>query len=82
MPKKARSRPETKYNDFVLWIESRVGEKHGVYKRDVAEQIGLTSGAFSIRLKNGKFDYLEMIKIFKFLKATDAEILQLMKKGA
>lgn len=79
MPKKARSRPEVKYNSFVLWIESHVGEKHGVFKKDVAKKIGLTPGAFSIRMKNGKFDYAEMVKIFDFFRATDDEILSIMK---
>lgn len=79
MPKKARSRPEKKPNTFVLWIESRTGKRHGIMQKDLAEAIGLSPPAFSIRMKNGKFDYCEIVKIFEYLKATNAERLEIMK---
>ena len=81
MQKKPRSRPEVKPNGFVLWIESRTGSRHGVYMKDLAELIGITKSAFNNRMKTGKFDYLEIVKIFDFLGATDKECLEVMKGG-
>lgn len=81
MPKKPRSRPEVKPNSFVLWIESKTGRRHGVYMKDVAKAIGITGASFSSRMKEGKFDYLEIVKIFDFLGATDRERLEVMKGG-
>lgn len=79
MPKKARSRPVKEPNKFVLWIEGQVGKRHGVWYKDIAEQIGIKPAAFTKRMESGRFDYSELVKIFKFLKATDEEIIQLMK---
>ncbi len=81
MPKKARSRPEKKPNALVLWIESRTGKRHGVAQKDLAEAIGLSPPAFSLRMKNGKFDYVEIVKIFDYLNATDTERLIVTKGG-
>ena len=81
MPKKARSRPKIKPNNFVLWIESRTGKLHGVLYKDLAELLGITSASFSSRMKTGKFDYSEIVKIFDFLNATDRERLEVMKGG-
>lgn len=81
MPKKARSRPVKQPNALVLWIESRTGKRHGVMQKDVAEAIGLSPPAFSIRMEKGKFDYTEMVKIFDYLNATDTERLIVMKGG-
>ncbi len=79
MPKKARSRPEKKPNEFVLWVESRMGNRHGIMQKDLADVIGISASAFSVRMKNGKFDYEEIVKIFDYLKATDNERLRVMK---
>ncbi len=79
MPKKARSRPEKQPNALVLWIESRTGKRHGVMQKELAEAIGLSPPAFSIRMKSGKFDYLEIVKIFDYLNATDTERLIVTK---
>lgn len=81
MPKQARSRPKTKPNGFVLWIESRTGSLHGVYQKELADLIGITRSAFSNRMKTGKFDYSEIVKIFDFFGATDRERLEVMKGG-
>lgn len=79
MPKRARSRLEKEPNTFVLWIESRTGKRHGVMQKELAELIGLSPPAFSMRMKNGKFDYAEMVKIFDYLNAMDGERLRVMK---
>lgn len=81
MPKKARSRPEIKPNSLVLWIESRTGSRHGVYQKDLANLIGIDKSSFNNRMKKGKFDYMEIVKIFDFLEATDRERLEIMKGG-
>lgn len=79
MPKKARSRPEKKPNTFVLWIESRTGKRHGVIQKELAEAIGLSPPAFSMRMKSGKFNYEEIVEIFEYLNATDTERLIVTK---
>lgn len=81
MPKQARSRPKIKPNKFVLWIESKTGNLHGVYMKDLADLIGIDKSSFSSRMKTGKFDYLEIVKIFEFLNATNKECLEIMKGG-
>lgn len=82
MPKRARNRPDKNPNALVLWIESRTGKQHGVMQKDLAEAIGLSPPAFSIRMKNGRFDYSEIVKIFDYLDATDTERLIVTKGGA
>ena len=79
MPKQARSRPKIKPNNFVLWIESRTGKLHGVLYKDLADLLGITKASFSNRIQTGKFDYLEIVKIFEFMNATDRERLEVMK---
>lgn len=81
MPKQARSRPKIKPNNFVLWIESRTGKLHGVLYKDLADLLGITKASFSNRMQTGKFDYLEIVKIFEFMNATDRERLEVMKGG-
>lgn len=83
MPKKARSRPVKKPNSFVLWIDTQVGQRRGIWYKDLAAVIDLKPAAFTQRMKSGKFDYSEMVKIFNFLGTSDEDILKLMKqKGA
>lgn len=79
MPKQARSRPKIKPNNFVLWIESRTGKLHGVLYKDLADLLGITKASFSNRIQTGKFDYLEIVKIFEFMNATDRERPEVMK---
>lgn len=81
MPKQPRSKPKVKPNKFVLWIESRTGSRHGVYQKDLATLIGIDKSSFNNRMKTGKFNYLEIVKIFDFLEATDRERLEIMKGG-
>lgn len=81
MPKQPRSKPKVKPNKFVLWVESRTGSLHGVYAKDLANLLGITGASFSNRMKTGKFDYAEIVKIFEFLNATDREIIEIMKGG-
>lgn len=81
MPKQARSKPKAKPNGFVLWIESKTGNRHGVYMKELADTLGITAAAFSCRMKTGRFDYMEILKIFDYLKATDRERLEVMKGG-
>ena len=81
MPKQERSRPKIKPNNFVLWIERKTGIRHDVYMKDLANLLGITGASFSNRMKTGKFDYLEIVKIFEFMNATDREILEVMKGG-
>lgn len=79
MPRMARSRPEKKANALVLWIESKTGKRHGVMQKELAEAIGLSPPAFSVRMRTGKFDFGEMVIIFDYLKATDTERIKITK---
>lgn len=39
---------------------------------------GMTGQAFGTRLKEGKFDFLQLIKLFEFLEFSPDEVLKLM----
>lgn len=67
-----------KKNDFSKWVVSKMYELD-LTQSDMAELIGITQPAFSNRLKKGLFSYEEVITLLKELKATDKEILRIMK---
>lgn len=49
-----------------------------VSNAELGNLLGITGQAFSNRLSESNFDYIQLIKIFKRLKFTDAEMIQLM----
>lgn len=55
----------------------RVAKKN---QSDMGELIGMKQASFGARLRDGNFDYMHLVKIFKDLNATDEEILRLMKQ--
>ncbi len=81
MPKKARSRPEPekKKSEFATYVESKTGRHHGIYQKDLAAAIGVTPGAFSIKMSNGSIRFEEMRIVFHMLGSTKEEIWDLMK---
>ena len=45
----------------------------------MGEVIGMQQASFGSRLRAGNFNYIQLVKIFSELNATDEEILKLMK---
>lgn len=45
----------------------------------MGEVIGMQQASFGARLRAGNFDYMQLVKIFRELNATDEEILRVMK---
>jgi len=78
MPKVILGRTEYKKNAFSTWIASKMYELD-LTQSDMAELMGITQPAFSNRLKKGLFSYEDVITLLKKLKATDEDILRLMK---
>lgn len=78
MPRVLIRKKEYKVSDFSKWIAGKMYENH-LSQNDLAKLIGISQPAFSNRLKKGMFDYTEMLTLLKELKATDNEILKLMK---
>lgn len=76
MANKARSRPKERFSEF---IDHHTGQYTKVYKKDIAKKMGISPQTFSARLRDGNFNCNEMAKIFKMLKATNEEILEVMK---
>ena len=56
----------------------------GLTQTDMGAVIGISQQSYGNRVHpekgRGHFDFLELVKIFKFLKLTDEEILMLMKQ--
>lgn len=78
MPRIAIKRKEYKVSDFSKWLVSKMYETN-MRQVDMAKLIGISQPAFSERLKKGLFSYADMLTLFESLKATDGEILTLMK---
>lgn len=53
--------------------------EHDVTQRMLAEVIGLSPPAFSIRFKTFDFDFEQLAKMFERLKLSDEEIVKVMK---
>lgn len=78
MPRVNIKRKEYKISDLSKWIVAKMYELN-ITQNDLADMIGISQPAFSNRLKKGLFSYEDMITLLKELKATDVEILMLMK---
>lgn len=67
-------------SDAANFINGKTRERQ-LYDKDVAKEIGLKGPAYSLRKKDGKFDfnYMELVKMIRKLELTDKEILALMK---
>lgn len=78
MPRVAIKKKDYMISDLSEWIAGRMYAMK-IRQQDMAELIGITQSAFCQRLKKGLFTYGELLSILKRLKATDEEILRLMK---
>lgn len=90
MPRLALSMEQKKRNkvkDLTAWIDGRM-HSMGLKQKDIAKALNISQEAFSIRLnpktyeKNKRadpFKYGDLLVLFKFLDATDEEILRLLR---
>lgn len=78
MPRVAIKKKEYKVTDLSKWIAGKMYELK-LSQTDVAKMIGLSQPAFCQRLKKGMFSYEDLLTLFKNLKATDEEMLKMMK---
>lgn len=78
MPRVAINRKKYMISDLSQWIAGRMYAMK-IKQEEMGELIGINQASFSKRLKAGKFYYDDLLSILKHLKATDEEILRLMK---
>ena len=78
MPRCSLNRKKYKVSDLSKWLAGKMYELK-LSQSDMAELIGISQPAFSNRMRKGIFSYSELLAILDKLKATDEEILKLMK---
>lgn len=64
-------------NDLWEKIDGKRKRK-GLRLSDLGKSLGMTGQNLGKKIKQGNFDYLELIKIFKILEFSEEEILCLM----
>ena len=67
-------------SDAANFINGKTRERN-LYDKDIAKEIGLKGPAYSLRKKDGKFDFgfMELVKMIRKLELTDEEIVRLMR---
>ena len=65
-----------KRNDLKRFIKLKMATEE-VRQVDLAEELCITQGAFSQKLKKAQFDFSELVIIFKRLRVSDDEIPRL-----
>ncbi len=78
MPRVSINKRKYKVNDFSKWVVGKMYELN-ITQSDISKMLGITQPAISNRLKKGLFSYAEVLTLLKELRATDEEILRLMK---
>lgn len=78
MPRVAINKKKYLQTDLREWIKGRM-DSLGIKQEHMGELLGITQQGFGYRWRNGKFDNTQLYVIFKELKASDDEILRLMK---
>ena len=78
MPRVQILRKKYMIQDLSDWItgKMRIQKKSQAH---MGQLIGMSQVAFGHRLRRGEFEYSQLIEILKELKASDEEILKLMK---
>lgn len=78
MPKVKELKAQYKENEI-----GRIMEKHRAYRDmsqdELAEQIGMTQQNYSHKARKNKFNYIDLLRLFKALELSDEEILRVMK---
>ena len=78
MPRVSIKKKDYMAQDLCDWIRGKLRRKHWTQKQ-LGEKINLSQPAMYKRLSNGKFDFAELLVIFKELEATDEEIVKLLR---
>ena len=66
----------TKRNDLRRYISGKMASED-IRQKDMAEELGITQGAFSQKLSKGQFDFCDLVRMFSRLHSTDEEISRL-----
>lgn len=66
----------TKRNDLRRYISGKM-RSEDIRQQDMAEELGITQGAFSQKLRKGQFDYSDLVRMFSKLHSTNEEIQRL-----
>lgn len=69
--------------DAADFVNGKTRQKK-MYDKDIALGIGLKPPAYSLRKKDGKFDFnfMELVKMIRMLELSDEEIVKLMRGEA
>lgn len=78
MPRVAIKKKEYMISDLSKWLVGKMYENH-LRQEDLGKLIGVSQPAFCNRMKKGLFTYEDLLILFKELKASDEEILKLIK---
>lgn len=78
MPRVTIKKADYMQADLIPWIIGRLYVK-GLHQKDLADKLGISNSALCARMRSGFFEYKDLLTIFKYLDASDAEILRLMK---
>lgn len=78
MPRVPLNKKKYLQTDLREWMDGRMSVL-GKTQEDMGSAIGITQQAFGSRWRKGLFTNMQLYIIFKELKATDEEILRLMK---
>lgn len=68
-----------KQKDLAQYIRSKMAWS-GKTQTQIAEVLGISQPALSKKMRSGTFGYVELLKIFSEVGATDEEIIHLMRK--
>ena len=80
MPRVKIKQKEYNAKDLCVWVYAR-SKTLGFTLEEVARLLGITRQALYNKMKDGsaKFEYSEVMELFKVLGASDEEILKFMK---
>lgn len=80
MPRISIKKKEYNASDLCDWIYLK-RRKVKISMEELAHELGMTRNTLYLKLNDNsaKFDYYQLMQIFKILKATDEEILRFMK---
>lgn len=78
MPRIRQYRQKYMLNDIGAWVAGRMMRQRKT-QSVVADEMGISQQALSLKIRNNQFTYGDLLKLFKILNAEDSEILKLMK---
>lgn len=78
MPRVTIKKQQYMVSDLNRFIREKMYEKK-ITQAHMAKLLGIAQSSFSVKLRDSAFNYIQLIKIFKELKASDEEILRAMR---